>query len=79
MPDACRSCRAPIVWARTLKGRRIPLDPEPGPAGNLVINDGVAITAPADAPAGIRFTSHFATCEFAHTHRKRDRKEATRG
>lgn len=34
MPDSpavCRSCRAPIVWAATLNGKRIPLDKSPDP------------------------------------------------
>lgn len=32
---ACRSCKRPIRWAVTTKGRRIPLDPEPVAGGNV--------------------------------------------
>jgi hypothetical protein len=31
----CRSCEAPIVWAKTANNRRMPLDPEPVPDGNV--------------------------------------------
>lgn len=31
----CGSCGAPIVWATTAHGRRIPVDPDPVPDGNL--------------------------------------------
>ncbi len=43
--SVCRSCRAPIVWAETTQGRRIPLDaedmggwkaPTPAPDGNVM-------------------------------------------
>ena len=33
----CRSCRAPIVWAVTSDGKRMPLDAAPIPAGNVVL------------------------------------------
>lgn len=35
----CRSCSAPIVWARTSSGRKIPLDAEPNPDGNVTLDD----------------------------------------
>lgn len=33
--STCRSCDAPIIWALTTKKRRMPLDAEPNPAGNV--------------------------------------------
>lgn len=36
---ACRSCGAPIVWAITSRGERIPLNPEPVEEGRFVIED----------------------------------------
>lgn len=37
MPSACRGCGAPIRWAVTEGGNRIPLDAEPDEAGNCII------------------------------------------
>ena len=74
--SACRSCGAPIKWARTPKGRRIPLDPDPVPDGNIVLRGGVAhVDGPAaggffDDGAGERYVSHFATCPNARSHRR---------
>lgn len=80
---ACRSCGAPIRWAVTVNGKRMPLDEQPDPDGNLVLSDPtpgayaptVAFTTqntlplPDDPP---RFTSHFATCPNADQHRRKD-------
>jgi hypothetical protein len=72
----CRSCDAPLLWARTEKGRRIPLDPEPytgpEPSGLFVLREGgLAVAAPPgafeDEPL---YRSHFATCPDAALHRK---------
>lgn len=35
MTAACRKCGAEFVWARTAKGRAMPVDPQPRPDGNL--------------------------------------------
>ena len=37
MSRRCRSCGAEIRWARTEKGKRIPLDDEPTVKGNVTI------------------------------------------
>lgn len=40
--SACRSCGAPLLWALTVKNRRIPLDPTPievGRRGAMVLVD----------------------------------------
>ena len=73
----CKSCGAPIFWAKTIKGMPMPIDGEPSPRGNIVISEeGVALVyrdpsavAPryADEP---RYLSHFATCPNADDHRK---------
>ena len=81
--NTCRSCMAPILWACSVKGFRIPLDPEPVDDGNVYI-DGTAITNAGEklpaafiatqahpAPDGAeRFKSHFATCPDATSHRR---------
>lgn len=55
----CRSCRALIVWFKTERGRRIPVD--------------AATTKPTDRADQLdltRHTSHFATCPDAASWRK---------
>lgn len=71
-PSLCRYCGAPILWARTTKGRRIPLDPDPTPRGNLTMTDGLAETCrtPLADPLPPLYTSHFATCPSADQARK---------
>lgn len=74
MPAACRSCSAPIEWARTVNGRLIPLDAEPDPAGNVLLEDvqgsrvAHVLGARGDVPFelahldGPRYMPHHATC-----------------
>jgi hypothetical protein len=65
--DRCRSCQAPILWARTTRGKSVPLDAEPCADGNLTLVDGVAHYG---ALAGQRhYKSHFATCKQANAWR----------
>ena len=72
MADRCRSCDAPIEWAITTKGSHIPLDPEPTPAGNLVLIDGIARhpTLGEDVPY-LQYISHFVTCPDAERFRRK--------
>jgi len=71
----CRSCGAPILWAETPKGKRIPIDPTPVPDGNifLVTREGgrPPLAMPAITGNPDRWKSHFATCPNADKHRKR--------
>lgn len=67
----CRSCGASIVFARTAKGKQMPLNAEPQ---RLVVLepdpqalDGLTKVAVVRAC----FTPHFATCPAAAEHRKR--------
>ena len=74
----CRSCEAPILWAKTAKtGKAIPLNPEPVPAdtpGALVIINGAAYGKTAIDRIGTIgaswYVSHFATCPNAAKHRR---------
>jgi hypothetical protein len=70
----CRSCNAPLLWAKTEKGHRIPLDPEPVPAdgpGLFVLRHGVAVAVPPLAyPDEANYISHFSTCPQADQHRR---------
>jgi hypothetical protein len=75
MSDRCRSCGAPIRWARTAKGTAVPLNPEPAPNGNVVLmGDGtVTYLGRGQAPpeGTLRWTSHFASCPEARRWRRR--------
>lgn len=75
----CNSCHAPIVWALTVAGKRMPVDAEPVEHGNLHLYE--PVTDP-DSPRVIfhdagcgdfddpLYTSHFATCPNANQHRR---------
>jgi hypothetical protein len=71
----CRSCGAPIVWAETVKGRRIPIDAQPAHDGNIRLEDRGQFVPPlAHVLTGQientqRWRSHFASCPNAAQHR----------
>lgn len=71
--DRCSSCKAPIFWALTAKGKRMPLDAQPDPQGIVWLHGGVAHVGdqPPAMGATDRYTSHFATCPNAGKWRKR--------
>lgn len=80
MTATCVSCGAPILWAVTDKGKRIPLDLEPVPLGNVAVSaDSGFPSAPPMAkvwgnrhewpPRKPRYVSHFSTCPHAKEHR----------
>ncbi len=64
--DACRTCRAPIRWCKTVAGKTIPIDAAPVEYGGTVVyRGGVAVTLKKGEPAHAhekRFQSHFVTC-----------------
>lgn len=59
----CRSCQARVRWVRT-KNSRMPLDYDPRPDGDIVIDSvGVARkVGRGEVPAGPRYRSHFGSC-----------------
>ena len=68
----CRSCKAEIIWTRTERGKRMPVDAEPSSAGNFVLqgedDPPLAERLPNDAAAtytGEKHQSHFETCPHA--------------
>ncbi len=73
----CRSCHQPIVWAWTTKGKKLPLDPEPSPAGNVLLAGTTAHVLSAADSATLRaidqalWTSHLVTCPDAGAWRNR--------
>lgn len=69
----CRDCPAEIVWATTALGKRMPVDADPHPEGNvrLIPQPGAAPTAvtlriddlrSALAAGAELYRSHFVTC-----------------
>ncbi len=75
----CRSCNADILWARTERGSRMPLDAEPvdSTGRNLFVlrdkssSEGpLAIAAWGLAHTEPHYVSHFATCPNADQHRR---------
>jgi len=71
MSERCKSCHAPIEWALTAKGSRIPLDPGDHDDGSIVVRDGVAYVIAGAAPAR---RSHFQSCPNATEHRRARRQ-----
>lgn len=80
----CRSCNAEIVWARTERGKRMPLDADPV-ADAIAETRGLFVLREvdhADGPLAVaawglegteaHYRSHFASCPQAALHRKRE-------
>jgi hypothetical protein len=71
MAQRCSSCKAQIIWAKTSKGRPMPLDLAPVANGNIDLVDGVAnVVKPDGSP---KHVPHFATCPNGAVHRKGQR------
>lgn len=65
----CRSCGAPVIWTVTERGKRMPVDADPDPQGNIRLEQSTG-DAPLTAvytrewTAGAElYVSHFATCD----------------
>lgn len=73
----CSSCGELVVWVES--GRRqkaMPIDPLPTPSGNLRLErlgrgQVAHVLRKGEAWKGPRFRSHFATCPFGPSHRRR--------
>jgi len=76
---SAQQCQAIIIWTVTERtGKRMPVDAQPSPDGNLVLTPsphGAPISKVADLldPDGPRYLSHFATCPAAKGFRHRNR------
>jgi len=74
MSDLCRTCKAPIVWARSPKGAAMPFDAAPSDEhGQWLLREGRAlyVAPPKRAEhAGELFATHFVTCPDADTHQQ---------
>lgn len=77
----CRGCGREIIWAKTDKGKNMPVDPEPAPNGTFVLlrvggelrarHYSVAMehVSEVDRPQE-RYVSHWATCPDAQDFRR---------
>ena len=77
----CRTCGAAIRWARTEKDDAIPVDPEPHPEGNLILEEDpesfmprARVHRPLFDKETTLHRSHFVTCPDAAKHRKPRRR-----
>lgn len=72
----CRTCRAQIVWVELPSGRRMPVDADPSPAGQIRLDGTFGVVLDTDQTIAARlageplFISHFATCPDAGQHRR---------
>lgn len=76
MSQRCSACSQPVIWATTSKGNKMPLDAQPHPMGNLVLDDGGNVGPPDSQFPGTpdltrRYKSHFSTCVHADRFRKK--------
>lgn len=79
--SACWGCGKPIGFLKTVKGKTMPVDPEPmyfvaaGGPNTYVTEDGSVVRGrePGPGESGVRigYRSHFATCPAADSFRKR--------
>ena len=81
MSDACRSCGAAVTWTVTEAGKRMPVDFEPHPDGNVLLlppypnvpdTPRASVLGPLEveiATAALH-RSHFATCPDADSWRR---------
>lgn len=69
----CKGCRAPITWAKTERGKTIPLD-MPGEMRFVLIGFFDRNGAPyQQAIMHKTYTSHFATCPKATEFRRKEK------
>jgi len=78
--DACKSCNARIIWARSSNGKLMPVDAEPVRGANVrLTREGQDVRANVVRPqlafgsTGLRH-SHFVTCPKADQWRRRGGK-----
>lgn len=76
----CRGCDAEIRWVTLTTGKKMPLDPSPGPGGNVLVDGpvgavlGRAALEEARSKGTLLYRPHFDACPKAVQFRKR--KEA---
>jgi hypothetical protein len=69
--SVCKSCGAPLLWAKTAAGQRMPLDAVPSPDGGWVYAGPEKIRAAVEDDTVARYVPHWATCPDAASHRRK--------
>lgn len=68
---SCSSCGKSVLWVATQRGKTMPVNAAPDPAGNIVIKgEETIVVATGQMAPWPRYVSHFATCPAAAKHRK---------
>ena len=70
----CKACAAEIMWVRTENGKRIPLDVDPVPGGNISLSDDgrtAIVHGQAILDTTPLYASHFSTCPDAGVFRRK--------
>lgn len=64
MTAPCKDCGASLLWVRTSAGNLCAINPEPDPAGDMILCDGVAYQTGQlyDSPPGPRHRQHASNC-----------------
>jgi hypothetical protein len=72
--SSCAACGAQIIWRETPAGKTMPVDANPAPEGNVLIEGSKCLVlGPLEVQAresGDLHLSHFATCPQAARFRK---------
>jgi len=77
MADTCKSCKAPVVFAKNEKtGKTMIFDAEPVDEGTWFIKDGKAYFIDKknyidQEVSALLYVSHFASCPNAKSHRRK--------
>ena len=79
--DECGSCRAPIIWAVTTRGKDMPVNADPAPSGGNIALDlrpgmdplARVLTVTQQFGRTSLYLSHFVDCPQAPRWRKRGR------
>lgn len=76
--STCKKCGAGMIWARTGRGKKMPLDAEPTSAGQFVLEGDAQnpttyrlANYAASSYTGDKYTSHFSTCPNADDFRQK--------
>lgn len=74
MANTCKSCKAPIKWAKTRDGKITLMNAEPDDTGSWIFLDGEHVHyVPAgdrEAARGKLFRAHWGSCPNPDAHRK---------
>jgi hypothetical protein len=69
----CNSCKADILWVKTVNGKSMPLDATPVVNGNIYLDEigrAVYLGKGEDATGKTLYVSHFSSCPQAQKWRK---------